>query len=118
MLQGILLKDKVAYILTGSVLREDFADVRGAFLTALRSLTVAPDLFVALQPEKKERMQAILKRLQTLESDEEKQTGLKNVQKILGQEFADVGRYWSFLVQKEALAALFPNPSGQKPPSQ
>ncbi|MES2122869.1 MAG: hypothetical protein V4492_08865, partial [Chlamydiota bacterium] len=57
MLQLILVKDKHAYILTASALKEDFSDLYKEFQSAFRSLTLTNDLFSAIpQLERKENL--------------------------------------------------------------
>ncbi len=110
MLQGILIRDGTAYILTGAVLKEEFLDQQNAILAALRSLNVAPDLFGVISDEsKKETLQKRFESYGALSSDSERQKEWKHLQKIVLEDFSSYGGYWHFLVLKEGYQRIFPN---------
>lgn len=113
MLQGILVKDGWAYVLTGSALREEFPEFRGAILAALRSLSLSADLFSAISnPASQEMLKQLFEQFNSLESPSLQKQEWESLQKILSKEFAQMGQYWHYLVLKEAHKLIF---AGQKP---
>ncbi len=119
MLQGILVKDGAAYILTGAALKDDFAANRPFFLTALRSLTLTPDLFTPIadsnsQNQLKEKFASYW----TLSSPDKREKEWDQLQKIVLKEHASLGAYWHYLVLKEGRQRIFASDTGQKPVSQ
>jgi len=111
MLQGILIQDGTAYILTGAVLKEEFLDQQNAILSAMRSLSVVSDLFSVISDEpKKEALRKRFESYNALSDDPERQKEWKHLQKIVLEDYASFGGYWHFLVLKEGYQRIFPGP--------
>jgi hypothetical protein len=119
MLQGILVKDGFAYILTGAALRDDFAENRGVFLKALRSLTLISDLFSPnFNMENRENLKPRFDQYLSLESEEKRQQEWSSLQKIVAEQHTSLGTHWHYLVLKEGYQNIFPSDTGQKPSPQ
>jgi hypothetical protein len=98
LLQLIVVKDKMAYILTGSALKSESIELQSELLQAFQSLTVAADLFESLEPAKKQLFSRLLSQLKGAEPEsaawKELQTALKGC--------PEMGDYWPLLVLNEA----------------
>lgn len=114
MLQGILVQGGCAYILTGAALTQDFPSLRATLLTALRSLTLVPDLLSAIGNQKERAsLQERFHRFKELPpSDREKEW--EHLQQIVLKDFPALGSYWHLLVLKEGHRALFQDATRQK----
>lgn len=122
MLQLILLKDKRAYILTASALKEDFSNLYKEFQSAFRSLTLTNDLFSAIpQHERKETLktqqQEVLaaweKTLPSLaeptapqENEDFQKAQWLPFQKDILDQCQDMGAYWQLLVLRSTQEKL------------
>jgi len=93
--QLIVIKNKTAYILTTSALKDEFSKYYKAFDEAFASFTMTNDLANGLKaPEKKARFQQLMQNL-TPESFE-------TFQKTIINDFTEIGPYWQILVIQEA----------------
>lgn len=103
-LQAILIKGNWAYLLTGSVLKEDFPRFQQELLACFRTLEVIPDLWTPIANlKKREEFQALYANLGSGEKSQE----WKNLQKEV-KNFSDLGSYWQFLALEEGHAKIFP----------
>jgi hypothetical protein len=114
MLQGILVLDQTAYILTGSVLKEEFSSWQKQLLDALHSLTIVSDLTSAVPDiAQRSRLQEILHSFNHLSTTEERQTQWTCLQKTILEDFTSMGAHWQILMLKEGHHCIFANNDGQ-----
>ena len=113
MLQMIFVKDKMAYILTGAVLGEEFASQRETLLTAIRSMDVVQDLFSPIGDElKRSSLKQMYMSFETLPQDKQ-QSAWEQLQREIG-ELSSLGTHWQFLALQEGHQKLFgKNPSAK-----
>jgi hypothetical protein len=120
MLQAIFVQDGTAYIMTGAALKEEFSAYQTAILSALRSLTLAYDLFGFIKDEAKRS--SLLTAFQSFDhlAADERDIRWKELQKTVLEDYASLGGYWHLLVLKEGYQHIFKSnlPAGQKPSSQ
>jgi hypothetical protein len=108
MLQGIMIKDGFAYILTGAALKEEFSALQKPLLDAMHSLTVIPDLFSAISnADHRKRLQEDFQSFDQLSTDEERQTQWSLLQKTILGNYAFMGSYWQILILKEGHQRIF-----------
>ena len=105
MLQAIFLKNKTAYIITTAVLKSEFAKYQSALLQAIRSLTIAPDLFSAVkQPEEKSKIETAYAALGENTIPEEQRWN--EWQKLLENNSHQMGEHWRFLALQEGWSRI------------
>lgn len=111
MLQALFVKNGMAYILTGAVLKQDLPKFQTDLLNSFRSLTLVPHLFSPL-PENS-RTADFLKLFSSLghfSSDEDAERAQKqqwdSLQKAV-QNVSEMGPYWDYLVLKEGHAKIY-----------
>ena len=108
MLQGILVQDGCAYILTGAVLKDEFSSWQKDLLNTMHSLMVVPDLFSAIADlSQRSRLQEIFRSFDHLSSAEERQIQWSRLQKIILDDFASMGSHWHLLILKEGHKRIF-----------
>lgn len=121
MLQAIFIKNGFAYILTGSAHRDDFAETRPLLLKALRSLTLAADLFAPISDTvERERIKKRYEQFVSLSPDARDEEW-KELQAILAKQSSILGSHWLYLALQEGYKCIFTPESskaGQKPPSE
>jgi hypothetical protein len=108
LLQLILLKDHVAYVLTAAALKEDFAQFYKEFQSAFQSFTIVDDLFSAISSGKREGFTQKNKQLQealiaSKKKFEDRSFQKKHwepFQKMVIEDFADLGAHWQVLALK------------------
>lgn len=106
MLQCILVKDKLAYVMTGGSSPEEFGALRKEFLSCFQSLTLSQDLLKDLNDSTKEskiayRMEQLKKMLQGKNvSRKTKEKNLLDFYDFLSKECSEKGAYWRYLVVK------------------
>lgn len=112
MLQAILIKDHIAYILTGAVLKQDFPKLQNEILKSFKTLAIAPDLWTPIQDSaKRQEVQKAFASLgkflpeADLDAERERQWGL--VQKIASDHVAEMGSHWQYLFLKEGHAKVY-----------
>lgn len=112
MLQIILIANKVAYIVTGAMLKEEFAVFRGPIIKAFRSLTITSDLFdsVSDQDKRKALKDAYVKTTALQSKNEEtlkeRKDAFDDFQKLVLNDYNEMGMHWQILLLKEAFDAL------------
>ncbi len=122
MLQLILVKDKHAYILTASALKEDFSDLYKEFQSAFRSLTLTSDLFNAIpQLERKENLKtqqqeliaawertlpSLEKPLLPQENEEFQKAQWLPFEKGILEQCQDMGAHWQLLMLRSTQEKL------------
>lgn len=107
-LQGILVRDGCAYILTGASLQEEFSEHRSSLVAAIRSLTFLPDLFSAIaDPQTRETLKTRFEDLTSLDSENERKQMWQELQQTLPKEFAQLGAYWHSLALQEGFNRIF-----------
>jgi len=97
MLQMILIKDKVAYIMTGAAIKEDFLRLQDIFTKSFQSLRLEADLFSSLGQEKKQKFELFFKSIDTNHAEE---TAQWNHLQTMVLDTPEMGRYWQALVLK------------------
>jgi hypothetical protein len=108
MLQAILVQDGCAYILTGAVLKKEFLAMQKTLLSAIRSLTIVPDLFSAISnPSQRSRLTELFCAFDQKALPEERQTQWSRLQKVILDDFASMGAYWQILILKEGYQRIF-----------
>ncbi len=95
-LQVLFVKETKAYILTATMLKKDFGTLQPTILKALKSLTLAEDLWTPVQEH------PLLAQLQQQIASLQNQKELEAVSQTLEKEFSQMGAYWQFLVLREA----------------
>ena len=95
MLQAILINGTKAFILTGAVLREEFSDHFKILLKAMRSIKITDDLIgcvkdVSLRKKLDSACQSL------------KGENLEMFQKLIIDEYKDMGMHWQILMAKYA----------------
>lgn len=118
MLQAILIKEGMAYILTSAVLKSDLQKFQTDILKSFRSLSLAPDFF---SPIKDDQKRLELKNLfsslghfigeEERSSEQEKQWGL--LQKKISEDAPHMGSHWHYLVLKEGYAKIYSSTSSE-----
>jgi hypothetical protein len=103
MLQLIVVKDSKAYIMTGASAKEDFIEQQQNFIASFHSLSLLNRLFDPLSEPKKEKLTALFSHLGSGEKDLERQ----KLEKLVTEEYQEMGSYWSFLVLKEGCQKIF-----------
>lgn len=112
-LQGILVQNGCAYVLTGAALKEEFAEHRAALIAAIRSMAVLPDLFSAIpDPKSRAELQTHFEKLASLDSGEAREQEWQALQKTLPITFAELGAYWHYIALQEGFNRIF---GGQSP---
>ena len=107
-LQGILVQNGCAYILTGAALKEEFAEHRASLVAAIRSLALLPNLFSAISdPKTREELKNRFDKLALLDSAEMREKEWQTLQKTLPKEFAQLGGYWHILALQEGFNRIF-----------
>ena len=101
--QAILVKDKMAYILTASMLKQEMASLQKEVIASLQSLDVKPDLWTDLD-ELKQSVQTVIGEKAADTQNEQKWTAL---QKLIEQETKHLGAHWQYLALKETHAQIF-----------
>lgn len=100
MIQAIVVKENNAYILTGSVSKDDFYQFNKEFLLAIKSLYVTDDLYSFVKDENKKS--DLKKRVELVASDKD----LEQLEKHLKQSFSSEGLFWQMLLLKKAYEGL------------
>lgn len=95
LLQSILVKDGIAYILTGAMARGSFGLLQKEFIDSFRSLSITEDLSSSLISEKKS---LFLEKSKLFSSG---LISLSELKKTLSQEFKEEGSYWQILALKK-----------------
>ena len=104
LLQAILVRDDIAYILTGAILKTQFLKLQQEVLGALKTLSFAQDFAAPiLDPAQKEAFQALFSSLGSQPKKEEWKA-LQSMAESLGKE---MGAHWQFLVLKEGHAKIY-----------
>ena len=113
-LQMIFVKDKIAYILTGAVLSEEFAVERGVIVSSMHSLNYASDLFSPIaSEEKRNKLKQMYSSFDPLTATDKKQKEWKILQVEIEQ-LSSLGSHWQFLALQEGHEKIFgKNPSIQ-----
>ena len=105
MLQTIFVKNNTAYVMTAAVLKKDFLKHQSLILDSLRSLTIIPDLFSAIeQPEEKAKIETAFASLGQKTTPQEAQW--EEWQTLLGTSYSQMGEHWHFLALKEGWAKI------------
>lgn len=107
MLQAIFVKDKMAYILTGAVLKQDLPQFQSVLLEAFKSLNLVADLFA--NPKAQEIKTLFTSLGSSLNSDDRERAQKQqwdNLQKAV-KEVPEMGLYWNYLVLKEGYAKIY-----------
>lgn len=108
MLQGILVQEGYAYILTGAVLKEEFSTWQNPILNALHSLALVPDLFSAIaDPAQRNNLQETFHSFDHLSTDQERQTQWSRLQKTILDDYASMGSHWQILILKKGHQCIF-----------
>jgi hypothetical protein len=110
MLQGIYVQDRFAYIVTGAVLKDEFASQQKTVLNAIRSLTIAPDLFSTIaDASQRSSLQDCFRSFSHLTSPEERQNEWSHLQNVILKDFSSMGAHWQILILKEGYQQIFNN---------
>jgi len=108
MLQGILVQDGFAYILTGAVLKQEFSFWQTSLINALHSLTIVPDLFSAINdPAQRSHLQETFLSFDHLNTKQDRQTKWSSLQKTIQANFASMGSHWQILTLTEGHRRIF-----------
>jgi len=108
MLQGIVVKQNVAYILTASMLKKDFPGLQTQVLESLKSMHIIPDLTseindVSLQ----QKWSSLLKTLGENQTAEQNAKDWSALQQFVEKETEHLGAYWQFLALQEGHAKIY-----------
>lgn len=110
MLQLILIKDKHAYILTAAALKEDFSEHYREFQSTFRSLELTNDLLSSIpQLDRRELLKNEQSQLLVSWKKENRlaeDPAFHAFQKILLDNYADMGAFWQTLVLRQTQEKL------------
>ena len=96
MLQLILIAEKKAYIITGAMLKEEFAEFRDPIVKAFRTLTLTENLLEGVNDsEKKVKLQDAMQNMP-----------FDNFQKLVLKETKEMGLHWQILLLKDAFEKI------------
>ncbi|HEY4255385.1 MAG TPA: hypothetical protein VGM34_03455 [Chlamydiales bacterium] len=106
-LQAMLVKENVAYILTASMLKKDLPSLQKEVLASLRSMEFATDLFAVVK-EDSLRTQLIesFNQLGEKSSEEQNAKEWSALQSLIEKETNHLGAYWQFLALREGYAKI------------
>lgn len=111
MLQALFVKNGMAYILTGAVLKQDLPKFQAELLNSFRSLVLVPHLFTPL-PENSQtaEFRKLFSSLGHFSPEEDMERAQKQqwdtLQKAV-QGVSEMGPYWDYLVLKEGHAKIY-----------
>ncbi len=119
MLQGIVIKEGTAYILTSAVLKPDLQKFQADILKSFRSLSLAPDFFSPIKDDQKRlELKGLFTSLGHFIGDEELAAEQKKqwelLQKKLSEDAAYMGSHWHYLVLKEGYAKIYSSASSEE----
>ena len=97
LLQTITKKDDDIFILTGSVLKDEFLKFKDSFFQAFKSLKLTDDLLSEVIDK-----DISINLITTVNDLKQKKISLKNFEKHLENNYNDLGSYWKILVLKQA----------------
>lgn len=115
MLQAIVLKENIAYILTAAVVKPDLPKFQAEILKSFQSLNLVPDLFSPIKNDQK-RLElrdlfSSLGHFSNGETPEEQQKQWELLQKRIAEDASYMGNHWQFLVLKEGHERIYSSPS-------
>lgn len=103
-LQVLCMVEENVYILTASVLKEEFPQFQKQILQSFRTLQLSDDLFSQIEDVKKrEKFSAFFKALGTTQEKDLEWEKLKDEV----SENKQLGPYWAFLILKEGYAKIY-----------
>ncbi|MDE3045825.1 MAG: hypothetical protein KGJ02_04180 [Verrucomicrobiota bacterium] len=107
MLQAIVVKDKIAYILTAATLKKEFPARQKEILTALSSLQFTNDLWSMISDETARSQ--ILSLYTGLGSDDkqEQDKQWKQLQDAIAKNTSSLGSHWQFLALKDGYVKIY-----------
>lgn len=109
--QALFVKDNTAYILTAAVLKEALPKIQMELIQSLKSLQLVPDLLSPLSDSQKKAFNELFaKEIENLRElpGEKRAKSLSRLEKILAEQFSDLGPHWRFLALNQMHAKLFP----------
>jgi hypothetical protein len=112
LLQMILIRDGIAYILTGAALKEDFPQHYREFQKAFCSFTITPDPTECVaSPEKRASLEAALRSLKSAMTAEFVNEGFQKehwlpFQDSVVNDYADMGAHWQIVMLQAAQEQL------------
>jgi hypothetical protein len=118
MLQAILVKGKIAYILTAAVLKKDYPGMQQEILKSLQSLSLHPNLIAAIPSDNQQvKFNQIFSSLGKFATDEDisrlQKSQWEQFQKEVGELSQEIGSHWQFLALQEGYTKIyFSTPSG------
>lgn len=99
--QALFVKDKIAYILTAAILKEDLPKLQSEVIQSLQSLNLVPDLYSSISDQGlRAELQSFAAGLDL--SIENKKKNLESFDKTLAEKCPQLGPYWRYLVLTEA----------------
>jgi len=99
--QALFVKDKIAYILTAAILKEDLPKLQSEVIQSLQSLNLVSDLYSSISDKDlKTELQAFAAGLDL--SIENKKKNLESLDKTLAEKCPQLGAYWRYLMLTEA----------------
>jgi hypothetical protein len=108
MLQGIVVKKNVAYILTASMLKKDFSGLQAQVLESLKSMHVVSDLKSEIEDVSlQQKWSSLLKTLGENQSSEQNAKDWSALQQFVEKETEHLGAYWQFLALQEGHAKIY-----------
>jgi len=107
MFQAILVKNKKAIVLTAAMQKDEFIDMHKIFIQAFRSLTFTNNLTDPIQdPKKQQTLKLAISDLENLTDPIQAQKKLKTIQKMVQNNYQELGLHWQLLLLNEAQAKL------------
>ena len=106
MLQMILVKGKMAYILTGAAIKADYLAIQKTFIKAFESFSLPTDLFSSLSQEEASPMKQFFENLASQSSPPSKEEATLQWEEFqhLAENYSEkMGKYWQFLILKDGL---------------
>ena len=109
MLQMVLVKGNMAYILTGAAIKNDYLQMQGTFTKAFQSFALPSDLLSPLSPDTKKQFEdffTLVGKDLSDRTEEKRASQWMDLQKIVLQE-SQMGRYWQVLMLKEGREKIY-----------
>ncbi len=106
-LQMILVKEKMAYILTGAMIKSEYLQLQDLFTQAFQSFALPSDLLDSLSPGAKKQFKDFFAALSSDRTEETLALQWNDLQKIVQQESPKMGELWKLLILKEGREKIY-----------
>lgn len=107
MLQMVVVKENMAYILTGAAIKADYLQLQSTFTRSFQSFALPADLLAPLSPDAKKRFEDFFASIGKDLSEEGRASRWMDLQKIVQQETAKMGGHWQVLMLIDGREKIF-----------